>query len=100
MNKSKLSDRLPLLEEMGNKNRVRGKRRINEDAETEIANFASAYKANVTKIDLEELIQAIGNKEGEDAREIFKNYFNIPVDADEDPDYMRDKNYDSKNFGK
>jgi hypothetical protein len=29
-------------------------------------------------------------------RKIFKEYFNIPENADEDPKYKRDSNYDAK----
>lgn len=54
--------------------------------------FCKAYKVNATQADADEL----GN---DVSREHFKEYFNIPADADENPQYKRDKNFDDKKLG-
>ncbi len=51
--------------------------------------FCKAYKVNATQADADEL----GN---DVSREYFKEYFNIPADADENPQYKRDKDFDDK----
>lgn len=51
--------------------------------------YCKAYHVAATKSDLEELGKNV-------SRDKFKKYFSIPKDADEDPDYKRDKNFDAK----
>lgn len=65
-------------------------KKINEDNTIELA---KAYKVNMEQVDYDELGDKI-------SREDFKKYFNIPDDADEDPSYARDKNFDPKNLSK
>ncbi len=53
--------------------------------------YAKMYKVNLTQNDIDELGPKVD-------REKFKEYFNIPVDADQDPDYKRDSNYNVSNL--
>lgn len=60
--------------------------------ESSFIEYCKAYKVNATQADADEL--------GDDvSREHFKEYFNIPADADEDPSYKRDSNFDDKKLG-
>lgn len=60
-----------------------------------IVGFAQGYKVAVRDVDFEELGYQMSDDEDKN-RQIFKEYFNIPAEADEDPTYKRDKNYDVK----
>ena len=51
--------------------------------------LAKAYGVNMSKADYAELGKST-------SRSNFKSYFRIPDDADEDPSYKRDSNYDAK----
>lgn len=61
------------------------KKNVNES----FIELCKAYKVNATQLDADEL----GN---DVSREDFKEYFNIPADADEDPSYKRDSDFDYK----
>lgn len=63
-----------------------------DDGEMSTIQLAKAYKVKLTQADLEEM----GNNT---TRTKFKEYFSIPVDADENPDYFyhKDFNPDSLN---
>ena len=63
-----------------------------------IVGFPQGYKVAVKEADFEELGYQMSNSSFDDNRnrQIFKEYFNIPEDADEDPTYKRDENYDVK----
>ena len=68
-----------------NKSSESKKKNVNES----FIELCKAYKVNATQLDADEL----GN---DVSREDFKEYFNIPADADEDPSYKRDSDFDYK----
>ena len=65
-----------------------------------IQQLARAYKVNVDHEDVKELESMMrGETDHEVMRKDFKRYFNIPKDADENPDYEHHKNYNPHKFG-
>jgi hypothetical protein len=64
-------------------------KKVNFLKEDDFMQLCKAYKVMPSFFDLEELGKNV-------SRDKFKKYFNIPKDADEDPNYKRDKNFDIK----
>lgn len=59
----------------------------------ETLHLAQAYHVRMTQMDLDELGLDVD-------RERFKAYFGIPEDADEDPGYKRDPDFDLANLSR
>ncbi len=55
--------------------------------------LAMAYKVNMDQKDFDELGKSVTRKK-------FKDYFGIPADADENPDYKRDADFDATKLSK